>query len=128
VPKRGMLVSSKAVIALMRPGKLDEAESAAREFLVRYDRLGMVYKARGRNKQAADCYRQDIQALVPGGEVQVCTMVCHLEGSRERSSRAPGFARHIRFADKTPSLGSVVPVATPTLTSRLAQHAEHGSS
>lgn len=59
--------SSNAVIALVRSGKLDEAESAARELLVRfpdvhdgYDRLGMVYEARGQNKQAADCYRQVI--------------------------------------------------------------------
>lgn len=59
--------SSNAVIALVRAGKLDEAESAARELLVRfpevhdgYDRLGMVYEARGQNKQAADCYRQVI--------------------------------------------------------------------
>lgn len=56
-----------AVIALVRAGKLDEAEAAARELLVRfpevhdgYDRLGMVYEARGQNKQAADCYRQVI--------------------------------------------------------------------
>jgi hypothetical protein len=48
-------------------GQLDEAESAARDFLVRfpvvhdgYDRLGMVYEARGNNKQAAHYYRQVI--------------------------------------------------------------------
>lgn len=60
--------ASNAVITLVRAGKLDEAESAARELLVRfpevhdgYDRLGMVYEARGQNKQAADCYRQVIE-------------------------------------------------------------------
>src|SRR5581483_4424370 len=59
---------SNAVIALVRAGKLDEAEQAARELLVHYpevhdgyDRLGMVYEARGQNKQAADCYRQVIE-------------------------------------------------------------------
>jgi tetratricopeptide (TPR) repeat protein len=59
---------SNAVIALVKAGKLDEAESAARDLLVRfpyvhdgYDRLGMVYEARGQNKQAADCYRQVIE-------------------------------------------------------------------
>ena len=60
--------ASNAVISLVKAGKLDEAESAARDLLVRfpyvhdgYDRLGMVYEARGQNKQAADCYRQVIQ-------------------------------------------------------------------
>jgi tetratricopeptide (TPR) repeat protein len=59
---------SNAVIDLVRAGKLDEAERAARELLVRfpevhdgYDRLGMVYEARGQKKQAADCYRQVIE-------------------------------------------------------------------
>jgi hypothetical protein len=52
----------------VRAGKLDEADHAARELFVRfpevhdrYDRLGMVYEARGQNKQAADCYRQVIE-------------------------------------------------------------------
>jgi tetratricopeptide (TPR) repeat protein len=59
---------SNAVIALVKAGKLDEAETAARELLVQYpyvhdgyDRLGMVYEARGQNKQAADCYRKVIE-------------------------------------------------------------------
>ena len=63
-----LAAASNAVIALVRAGKLDEAEHAARELLVRfpevhdgYDRLGMVYEARGQNKQAADCYRQVIE-------------------------------------------------------------------
>ena len=59
--------ASNAVIKMVRAGQLDEAEHAARELLVRfpevhdgYDRLGMVYEARGDNKQAAQCYRQVI--------------------------------------------------------------------
>jgi tetratricopeptide (TPR) repeat protein len=62
--------SSNAVIAMVKAGKLDEAESAARDLLVRfpdvhdgYDRLGMVYEARGQNKQAADCYRKVIELM-----------------------------------------------------------------
>jgi tetratricopeptide (TPR) repeat protein len=58
---------SNSVRALLKAGKLDEAEAAARDLLVRfpyvhdgYDRLGMVYEARGQNKQAADCYRKVI--------------------------------------------------------------------
>jgi TolA-binding protein len=55
---------SNALVDLVHDGKLDEAERGAREFLVRYpqvhdgyDRLGMVYEARGDKKAAADCYR-----------------------------------------------------------------------
>jgi len=62
--------SSNAVISLVKDGKLDEAECAARELLVRfpdvhdgYDRLGMVYEARGQKKQAADCYRKVIEFI-----------------------------------------------------------------
>jgi tetratricopeptide (TPR) repeat protein len=58
---------SNAVVDLVQEGKLDQAEAAARELLVRYpevhdgyDRLGMVYEARGEHQQAAHCYRQVI--------------------------------------------------------------------
>jgi tetratricopeptide (TPR) repeat protein len=50
--------------------KLDEAENAARDLLQRfpdvhdgYDRLGMVYEARGQPKEAADCYRKVIEII-----------------------------------------------------------------
>jgi tetratricopeptide (TPR) repeat protein len=59
--------ASNAIVDMVRDGKLDEAEQAARDFLVRfpevhdgYDRLGMVYEARGDHKQAAHYYRQVI--------------------------------------------------------------------
>ncbi|MGH7015388.1 MAG: SEC-C metal-binding domain-containing protein [Stellaceae bacterium] len=62
-----LTAASNAVISMVRAGQLDEAEHAARDLLVRfpevhdgYDRLGMVYEARGDNKQAAQCYRQVI--------------------------------------------------------------------
>jgi len=62
-----LTTASNAVIDMVRAGKLDEAEHAARDLLVRfpevhdgYDRLGMVYEARGDNKQAANYYRQVI--------------------------------------------------------------------
>ncbi|MFZ0500610.1 MAG: SEC-C metal-binding domain-containing protein [Steroidobacteraceae bacterium] len=59
---------SNAITDLVHEGRLDEAEKAAREFLDRYpevhdgyDRLGMVYEARGDRKAAADCYRKVIE-------------------------------------------------------------------
>jgi len=57
--------ASNAVLDLIRNGKLDEAEAAARDLLVRHpevpdgwDRLGMVYEKRGENREAAHCYRK----------------------------------------------------------------------
>jgi tetratricopeptide (TPR) repeat protein len=59
---------SNAVIDLVHEGKLDEAEQAARALLEHYpevhdgyDRLGMVYEARGDRKAAADCYRKVVE-------------------------------------------------------------------
>ena len=64
-PEDDLDAASNAVLALIGAGKLDEAEAAARDLLVRYpevpdgwDRLGMVHEKRGDNRQAADCYRQ----------------------------------------------------------------------
>jgi tetratricopeptide (TPR) repeat protein len=61
---------SNAVVDLVHEGKLDQAEQAARDLLERYpevhdgyDRLGMVYEARGEPKQAADCYRKVIEFI-----------------------------------------------------------------
>ncbi len=62
--------ASNAVLALIRDGKLDEAEAAARALLAEYpevhdgwDRLGMVHEKRGENSEAADCYRKVIAFL-----------------------------------------------------------------
>jgi tetratricopeptide (TPR) repeat protein len=62
-----LTIASNAPAELVRAGKLDEAEQAARDLLLLfpdvhdgYDRLGMVYEARGENRQAADCYRKVI--------------------------------------------------------------------
>jgi len=60
--------ASNAVVDLVHADRLDEAEQAARELLVRYpevhdgyDRLGMVHEARGQFREAADCYRKVIE-------------------------------------------------------------------
>jgi TolA-binding protein len=62
-----LTTASNAIVDMVHDGKLDEAEQAARDFLERfpevhdgYDRLGMVYEARGDTKQAADYYRKVI--------------------------------------------------------------------
>jgi DNA-binding SARP family transcriptional activator len=59
--------ASNAVVDMVHAGRLDEAERAAHELLERfpevhdgYDRLGMVYEARGDKKTAADYYRKVI--------------------------------------------------------------------
>lgn len=70
VEQEALKEASNTPIRLIKAGKLDEAEKAARELLVRhpevhdgYDRLGQVYEARGQNKEAADCYRKVIEFI-----------------------------------------------------------------
>jgi tetratricopeptide (TPR) repeat protein len=60
--------ASNVVVELIHAGRLDEAEQAARELLIRYpevhdgyDRLGMVHEARGQFREATDCYRKVIE-------------------------------------------------------------------
>jgi tetratricopeptide (TPR) repeat protein len=62
--------ASNAAVKLVRAGKLNEAEQAARDLLVRfadvhdgYDRLGTVYEARGYNTQAAHYYRHALEFI-----------------------------------------------------------------
>jgi tetratricopeptide (TPR) repeat protein len=64
------ITASNAAVDLVQAGKLDEAEQAARDLLERYpdvhdgwDRLAMVYEARGDHRQAADCYRKVIDVI-----------------------------------------------------------------
>ena len=65
-----LTAASNAAVDLVKAGKLDEAEKAARDLLERfpevhdgYDRLGMVYEARGDKKQAAYYYRKVIEFI-----------------------------------------------------------------
>lgn len=62
--------ASNAVVDLVRAGRLDEADAAARDLIVRYpdahdgwDRLGMVHEARAETREAADCYRKLVAFL-----------------------------------------------------------------
>jgi len=61
----GLDDASNRVVDLVHAGQLDEAEQAARDLLVRYpdvhdgfERLAMVYEARGDRAQAAEYYRK----------------------------------------------------------------------
>ena len=61
----GLDEASNRVVDLVHAGQLDEAEQAARDLLVRYpdvhdgfERLAMVYEARGDRTQAAEYYRK----------------------------------------------------------------------
>src|SRR5215831_19437621 len=65
-----LTAASNAAVDLVHAGKLDEAEKAARDLLERfpevhdgYDRLGMVYEARGDKKQAAYYCRKVIEFI-----------------------------------------------------------------
>ena len=65
-----LTANSNAAVDLIDQGRLDEAEQVARHLLVRFpdahdgwDRLGMVYQARGDNQKAADCYRSVIEMI-----------------------------------------------------------------
>jgi tetratricopeptide (TPR) repeat protein len=65
-----LTVASNDAADLVHAGKLDHAEQAARDLLIRFpdahdgwDRLGMVHQARGDNRQAADCYRKVIDCI-----------------------------------------------------------------
>jgi tetratricopeptide (TPR) repeat protein len=67
--------ASNAAVDLVHAGKLDEAEKAALDLLQRFpdvhdgwDRLGMVYEARGQPKEAADCYRKVIALIRANGD------------------------------------------------------------
>jgi Tfp pilus assembly protein PilF len=62
--------ASNAAVDLVQAGKLEEAEAAARDLIARYpevhdgwDRLGMMYEAKGENKTAADCYRKALEII-----------------------------------------------------------------
>lgn len=62
--------ASGSVLELIHAGKLDEAETAARELLERfpevpdgYDRMGQIWEARGDGAQAAHWYRKVIDFM-----------------------------------------------------------------
>jgi Flp pilus assembly protein TadD len=65
-----LTAASNAAVDHVKAGRLEEAETVARDLLERFphvhdgwDRLGMVHEARGENKQAADCYRKAIEII-----------------------------------------------------------------
>ncbi len=87
--------ASNAVVDLVQVGRLDEAERAAHELLRRYpevhdgyDRLGMVYEARGQLREAAQCYRKVIEFARanpedydPGFETTFLALIARLDAA-----------------------------------------------
>ncbi len=87
--------ASNAVVDLVHAGKLDEAEAAARELLVRfpevfdgYDRLGMVAEARGDKKLAAAHYRKVSSVGSVGSSPDVTARLSRTIFSTSRRSSA----------------------------------------
>ena len=90
-----LTLASHAVVHLVKAGKLDAAEAAARNLLMQYpempdgwDCLGVVHEARGENRQAADCYRKmtDIMRQHPndhdtGYEEEFAMLIARLDPS-----------------------------------------------
>jgi Tfp pilus assembly protein PilF len=93
--------ASNAVVDMVQAGNLDAAEQAAHDLLARfpdvhdgYDRLGMVYEARGDHRQAADCYRKAITVIRdhpdnydPGFETAFQKLVDRLETQANAATR-----------------------------------------
>jgi tetratricopeptide (TPR) repeat protein len=94
-----LMEASDAIVDLVRSAKLDAAELAARDLLARFpdqpdgwDRLGMVYEARGENQKAAESYRKVIEfirqhpdAHPPSFEDPFVTLVDRLDPPPARS-------------------------------------------
>ena len=94
-----LMDASDAVVDLVHSAELDAAEVAARDLLARFpdqpdgwDRLGMVYEARGENQKAAESYRKVIEfirqhpdAHPPGFEDPFVTLVDRLDPPPARS-------------------------------------------
>jgi len=99
---RALDAASNSVIDLIHAGRLDEAEQAAQELLVRYpevhdgyDRLGMVHEARGQLREAASCYRKVIEVMRANPEdydpefvVSFLDLIARVEASAAEAERA----------------------------------------
>ena len=95
--------ASNAVVDMVQAGNLDAAEQAARDLLARfpdvhdgYDRLGMVFEARGDRRQAADYYRKAITvirnnpgAYDPGFEAVFQKLIDRLEPAESMGAPPP---------------------------------------
>jgi tetratricopeptide (TPR) repeat protein len=82
------------VVDLVHAGQLDEAEQAARELLERYpdvhdgfERLDMVYEARGDRRQAAEYYRQALAFMQANADGYDAEAIDWMRARPSRSSR-----------------------------------------
>lgn len=70
---------SEAVLELVKAGRVDEAEAAARQLAadfpddtVAMERLGQVYEAKGQQQAAADEYRRGVARMDAQGDGHFC--------------------------------------------------------
>jgi predicted TPR repeat methyltransferase len=75
----------------VRAARLDEAEAAARDLLVRFpnvhdgwDRLGIVHEARGDNRLAADGYRKVIDFIRQRPDRPSCENIIFMGARKNR--------------------------------------------
>lgn len=89
--------ASNAVVDLIKAGTLDAAEAVAHALLVDfpevhdgYDRLGMVYEARGDRPQAAHWYRQCLAFIRAHRNQYEPEIEAHYEAIIQRLQSSPG--------------------------------------
>ena len=65
-----LMQASNAALRLVHEGRLDQAEAAARDLMVRFpdmpdgwEYLGLVHEKRGERQLAADCYRRALERV-----------------------------------------------------------------
>lgn len=91
----GLDEASNRIVDLVHEGKLDEAEQAARDLLVRYpevhdgfERLAMVFEARGDRTQAAEYYRKALTFMeehADGYDPELIAWMCEKAESMEQN-------------------------------------------
>jgi len=92
----GLDEASNRVVDLVHAGQLDEAEQAARELLDRYpdvhdgfERLAMVYEARGDRRQAAEYYRQALVFMEANADGYDAEAIDWMRAKAESLEQAP---------------------------------------
>ncbi len=92
----GLDKASNRVVDLVHDGQLDEAEQAARDLLVRYpgvhdgfERLAMVYEARGDRPHAAEYYRKALAFMQDNADGYDTEAIEWMRGKAESMEHNP---------------------------------------